>query len=315
MIDYSFRAWLESMQDLSDVIRQGFVLMDDASGLGGASDKYFLKSNKDGKTYLFKPGAKGDQDRPEQPHADVLGAKMSANLYDKEDDYVPVDFISPSDMQLIQPGNDKYAYNRFMQRYSGLGGSIQPMIQGAISKDYRGSGYKNLSPDDIRKLQMEQVVDWLISNHDSHGNQFIRAGIGGKLLGIDKSQALRHFGSDSLSHDYSPNSVYGEDDPIYNHIFRAAQSGELQIDPFVIKPLLDKVEKIPDDKYLEMFKPFLHILVGKPTAKYALKGLNRTAFNQEDVGGVLEMILDRKRSVKRAFSNYYSKMLGQNVSF
>ena len=44
--------------------------------------------------------------------------------------------------------------------------------------------------------------------------------------------------------------------PIYNHIFKAVQSGQMQIDPMTIKPLLDRVEKIPDNEYISMFMPF-----------------------------------------------------------
>lgn len=271
--------------------------------MGGAGEKFFLTSQN--QRYLFKPGAKGSEDRPQQPHADVLGSQMSQKLLGNNE-YVPVQYISPQNMRSMIASNGTPEYEKFMQRYERVGGSAQLML-GSVT-DLESNEVDHYSAQDVEKLQKEQVVDWLISNHDSHNRQFIKKG--STLLGIDKSQAMKYFGNDVLSHDYSPNNVYGEDDPIYNYIYRRVQAGKLRIDPYVIKPLLDKVENIPDEEYIQMFMPFLQSIENAKNHKSAMKG-----FQWTDINDVIAAILQRKHQLKEDFGRYYSQMTGRIIRF
>lgn len=303
-----FKIWLEEdntewwRTPIEDAINAGFRYLGPAQ-IGGASQKYFLQSKLNGKKYVFRPGAKYSELRPQQPHADVIASQMSSHLLEPGE-YVPVGLIEPEDINKIED-----APPDFLQ-YARAGGSVQPFIEDAESRDYRNRSHL-LSDEDIKKLQKEQVVDWLISNHDSHGNQFIRTN--GTLLGIDKSQALKYFGVDELSSDYRPNSVYGEDDPIYNYIFKHGQSGERSIDPMVIKPLLDKAERMPEDQYIKMFLPFLQSMKQPEHFSAGMKGMAKLGV--KDHSKIIDMLLQRKRNVKRSFSDYYTKMLGRRVNF
>jgi hypothetical protein len=303
-----FRIWLENNEwwqtPIEDVINAGFKYIGPAN-IGGASQKYFLQSKLNGKKYVFRPGAKYSELRPQQPHADTLASQMSSHLLEPGE-YVPAGLIKSEDVNKIEGAPPDFL------RFSSVGGSVQPFIDEAESKDYRYSS-QELSDNDIKKLQREQVIDWLISNHDSHGNQFIRHN--GNLLGIDKSQALKYFGVDDLSPNYSPNSVYGEDDPIYNYIFRDVQSGKRNLDPMVIKPLLDKVERIPDNQYLSMFMSFIQSMKQPNYFRSGMKGMAKLGVNDNSSSRITELLLSRKHNIKRSFSDYYSKMLGRRVNF
>lgn len=73
-----------------------------------------------------------------------------------------------------------------------------------------------LSAAQVEELQQSQIFDYLISNHDSHTEQFIRLGSAqdSQLLpiGIDKGQAFKHFGktgeADSLLSGLDGKSFY-----------------------------------------------------------------------------------------------------------
>jgi hypothetical protein len=292
----SFKIWLEQETTawwripVADVINSGFKYLGSAN-IGGASQKYFLQSKLNGRKYVFRPGSKYEELRPHQPHADTLASDMASELL-HPGEYIPVGTIRPENIQHIEglPDNLK-------NKFSKVGGSVQPFIEDAENKDYRRRSHL-LSDEDVKKLQKEHVLDWIISNHDSHGNQFIR--VNNSLIGIDKSQAMKYFGSDVLSPDYSPNQDYGEDDPIYNYIYRDVQQGKRTIDPMIIKPLLDKIENMPEDRFINMYLPFLQ----------ALKTIKKV-----DIDNVVNELLNRKRNIKQHFSEYYSSMLGEKVSF
>ena len=85
-------------------------------------------------------------------------------------------------------------------------GSIQKLVPGATG-GFTPHDMGNLSPAQTKGLMQEQVVDWLLSNHDAHGKQFVQAG--DKVYGVDKTQAFRYFPSDKLSTDYKPNTGKG----------------------------------------------------------------------------------------------------------
>ena len=122
------------------------------------------------------------------------------------------------------------------------------------------------------------MIDWLISNHDGHSKQFLRAK-DGKVYGIDKGQLFKFLGSDKLSIDYHPNGVCGEQEPFYNTLFRAAKQGKVTVDPSVTLRYIREVEQISDDDYLALLRPYVEGRFGSDEAEE--EGVLRTGAGPE----------------------------------
>jgi hypothetical protein len=80
----------------------------------------------------------------------------------------------------------------------------------------------------IEQSQREQVIHWLLSNHDGHAKQFLRTR-NGKVYGIDNGQLFKHLGEDRLSIDYHPNARYRQQEPFYNTLFRVVKEGKVEV--------------------------------------------------------------------------------------
>lgn len=250
------------------------------ANLGGTVQKYFLRAHN--RTYLFKPGAKGHQARFHQPFADALASKMAAHLLD---DYIPAMRIDVSAIAGCPMD--------FVRAYAHLGGSVQPFLEDA--KPCRH--YTNF----VESLQKEQVLDWLISNHDAHIGQFICKDK--TLYGVDKSQAMRYFGIDSLSPFYHPNKIYGEDEPIYNHLTRVVGI-VLKFD--VIGPTLERAKAIPNGEYLGMFDEFLDSFHDSTNFHSFMKGMHANGIESpKDRPRIHDLLLKRKDNLHSDFKNYY----------
>ncbi len=181
-------------------------------------------------------------------------------------------------------------------RLNGRTGSIQKWRNDLAAKyDFSSFDVADLSADEIAQVQREHVLDWLISNHDGHSKQFLRAK-NGKVYGIDKGQLFKFLGSDKLSIDYHPNGVCGEQEPFYNTLFRAAKQGKVAVDPSTTLRYIREVERISDDDYLGLLRPYVEGRFGTDEA-------GKRAF--------YELALARKHNLRRDFEGFYSDVLGK----
>lgn len=187
------------------------------------------------------------------------------------------------------------------------GGTAQEFAKNA--KDaFPGKAFDpaKLSDKDILDLQKHHVLDWLIGNHDAHPGNFLRDEHG-NLVEIDKGQAFKHYHEDQLSPQYHPNAAYGETEPVYNTLVKAAKQGQVELnDPNKgeLGDFIGKVQALPDDKLKAMFRPYADAaakegkLPGAPSGgKSALGGANPAA-----VDSFLNKIVDRKTKLKKSFS-------------
>ncbi len=177
-------------------------------------------------------------------------------------------------------------------------GSIQKMKTG-LRRDYDFRDLADLSTltrEEIEQLQREHVVDWFVSNHDNHPQQFIRA-LDGRIYGVDKGQAGKFLGraDEELRLGYNPNSNHGALESLYDRVFRAVKSGQLQVDPSVAFRYVREIEQIADDVYLEAVR-------GYADARFARSDAARKSF--------LDLLLVRKRQVRSDFERYYGDVLG-----
>ena len=181
-------------------------------------------------------------------------------------------------------------------KLNGRVGSIQKWRTDLKKKiDFDGVNPAGLTTLEVEQVQREHVVDWLIANHDGHAKQFLRAR-DGKVYGIDKGQAFKHLGEDRLSIGYHPNGGLGEKEPFYNTLFRAVKSGEVEVDPAVTLRTIREVEKIPDEDYLAILRPY---------AEGRFRG------NQAQKNAFYETALERKRNLRQDSEAYYADVLGK----
>lgn len=239
-----------------------------SADIDGAHTKYFF-TDKQGDRWLFKPVSETFR-----ACGDEVAYRIGRLI---DDQSVDVRFVS-----LNVPGRGN------------MKGSIQKWKTGLKDEfDFRNTNVTNLTKDELEQLQREHVIDWLISNHDSHGKQFIRH-TDGQVFGIDKGQLYKFMGKDKLSIDYWPNKRWGEKEPIYNTIFRAFQNNELTVDLNASLHYIRQVEQITDDAFLDILKPYAEGRFGKNSA-------NLKAFYQQ--------ALHRKNHIREDFEDFFSKVL------
>jgi 8-oxo-dGTP pyrophosphatase MutT (NUDIX family) len=270
-----------------------FTFKENAKNLGGAHDKY-LFTDKEGKDWLFKPATTlGGQESKVMAYADEVASKIATQIRGKE---FAVDAKAVS---LNIPGQGE------------VFGSVQKMIPqellrgpGGKFKDFVGRDINSLNAWEVEQLQHEQVVDWLLSNHDAHGGQFLRVSSqheGGRgVIGIDKTQAFKYFPNDKLATDYHPNASYGEKPPIYNDMYQAVKAGKLTFDADNTLSAIKKAEAISDLDYKKMLMPYAAV---------------RFQGNSDAANKFLDQALERKQNLRKDFETFFSGVLGTKFKF
>jgi len=232
------------------------------SELGGAHRKYIYDDDQ-GNQWLFKPISEDFR-----AHGDEVAYRIG---------------------RLIDPD----AVEVRLIELDGETGSIQRMVPKLkAQKDFKGIDPKDLLPAELEQVQREHVIDWLISNHDGHWENFLR-GTDGHLYGIDKGQLYKFLGDDALDIAYHPNAVHGASEPYYNSVMRAFAEGKVDLDLQATLKYIERVEAIPDEQFVDMLRPYAERRFKKGSAKL-------DAFYQ--------MALDRKHSVRSDFEKFYGKL-------
>ena len=138
----------------------------------GAHTKFFFQ-DKQGDKWLFKPVSEEFR-----AYGDEVAYRIGRLI---DPDAIEVRFI-----ELDIPGRGK------------IKGSIQKWRTDLAKEfDFRDLMVDNLSASELEQLQREHVIDWLISNHDAHGKQFLRLKNGqvnhkeGLLVRVDRNTNFR----------------------------------------------------------------------------------------------------------------------------
>ncbi|MFA7329791.1 MAG: phage minor head protein [Candidatus Delongbacteria bacterium] len=258
--------------------RNPFTFHSDASELGGVHTKYFYLDDA-GDKWLFKP-----INEDFRAWGDEVAYLIQREI---DPDAIEVRYIELGDMN----GRRRM-------------GSIQQMKKGLRDpSNFEKMDVAAIDPAELVQIQREQVVDWLISNHDGHAGQFLRAQ-DGRVYGIDKGQLYKYFGHDKLSVDYAPNAGGRFDEPIYNKVLRAHRDGKIKLDLQATEERIRRVEAISDAAFREMLMPYAgRRYAGQPGA---LEDFLRAA-------------LERKNSVRADFEKLYSQIesvrTGKKVDF
>lgn len=261
----------------------------DQPALGGAHEKS-VYTDKQGNDWLFKPATTlGGQSAPMMAHADEAASKIA---------------------MILRP---EFSVAAKAATLEGTQGSIQKMIptgqlrgDGGKYKDFVGRDVKTLQPWEVSALQKEQVLDWMLSNHDAHGGQFLRVSSqypnGRGVVGIDKTQAFKFIGQDKLSADYHPNTM--EQPPIYNKMWDAVKNGDLSFDPKNALATIKHAEGISDKDYKSILQPYAD-------ARFDGKGAGAAVAKD----AFLQQAVDRKNGLRKDFEGFYSGLLGHKFEF
>jgi len=167
-----------------------------------------------------------------------------------------------------------------------------------------GGEFVGVQPGDITdeqliKAMQEHVLDWAISNHDTHeGNLLIDPE--GQVYGIDKGQAFKFFGEDVLAVGYKPpgNGAYVWYDRFYKQIQQGQVSKE-RLDK-VAAAVLAKAEEMSSTKD-EEFRALLEAGLEHRSkwGKYKTKAK------------FIDAIMERKKGLKTDFEDFYQSLYTQ----
>lgn len=173
-----------------------FTLKPTQPHLGGAHPKEVYTSG--GKDYIFKP----------------MSPNWVPYMEQRANDIAKIGGIKTPEMTV--------------QTIGGKTGTMQSVYGNKTNwPTLRDSKYSldQLTTSELKDIISNHPVDWLTANHDAHDNQWLMTPTG--VIPIDRGQAFRYFGKDSLSTSYHPNAAYGEKPPIYYELHDLWKAGKL----------------------------------------------------------------------------------------
>jgi hypothetical protein len=150
---------------------------------------------------------------------------------------------------------------------NGLPGTLQNVLKlGNPAEIGKSFDPDKLTVQEKEDVASEHLLDWVMSQHDSHGSNLMRTA-DGRIVGIDKEQTFKYFynkstgkfDADSLSIDYHPNSAYGESEPYYNKFWRAFSEDKLDFDPQTLAPYFAKLDALDGEAYEKLLRPYAEL--------------------------------------------------------
>jgi len=194
-------------------------------------------------------------------------------------------------------------------KVGGYEATYQPWIDNASV--IGGTSPSKLKDSEKADIASEHVVDWMTSQHDTHGDNLLRRP-DGSIVGIDKEQGFKFFQTpsgtvgDKLSADYWPNQGVGPE-PYYNKFWRAFADGSMDFDPTVMKGAIERAESISDADYTKLLStyasaaPFANDT--KKVAEFISAGIQRKKNIRKDFEAfVTDLYRKRKKDVNGTFS-------------
>lgn len=237
------------------------------SKLGGAGYKEVYTDGK--KEYIWKPAIDkgGSNEEPFRAAAQAAFANFAKQ--------VRPDHIGIS----LDVGDD------------GKVGTLQELVPLADDKDLRNTPPTKLTGQEQEDVAVEHMLDWVMSQHDSHKANLVRTA-DGRIVSIDKEQGWKYVESDRLDTEFHPNAKYGEAEPYYNTFWRDFKDGKIDFDPMKMSSSVLKIEDIGTDGFIDSVRPYADMVIKDP--------LKRAEF--------LEHAVTRKLNVRRDFEEFLTKI-------
>ena len=248
--------------------------------IGNTGKMYQIQDKENEKEYYFKPGISKS------------GEEQSYRAYIQEAAY---------DVQkIINPGN---AVRCNTIEIDGMFGAIQDKIEidddaTYYFKSYFNRGRGQLSPEIIKQIMDEYLVDFCLCNYDSHSRNFI-IDTNGRLRGIDKEQSFRYIKEDKdddMMFSVNYNQGYGENPSIYSILFDKIKQGEISYEYIdELKYRASRISQYPDDEYKHIFENYAY---GK-------------AKTSEEAEVLLNRIVNRKNNILEKVEELYNQVYNE----
>ena len=257
---------------------------------GGTKPMYlFRQRDAEGKVekeYLYKEAVNcvGFK-KPDRAYATEAGSKVQ-KLVCGEKHYVPA---------FVAKNQNGEAIGTFQEKLVKAEGGFDLF-------EWQSDPKSTLRKETSNEILREHVLDWLLCNYDTKGENFIKTADG--LTSIDKEASFTYIskeGSRHMSMTYAPHG----NDTIYNVMFKRFVDGagpnvmeELDLDS--IEEYITKIEQQDTEEYMQIYKDML-------TARYGevmIKGkVNETRANVE------RLIRERKVNIREEYRSFFGKML------
>lgn len=141
-----------------------------------------------------------------------------------------------------------------------------------------------------------EVVDWLVSNHDSHAGNFLADGE--KLTAIDKGQAWKWIGEDKLDPSYKGSNPSYQ---IYKKFWQSVHEGKIDSKGLVeaVAKVIHRAEQISPEQFALIVAPYVSTWAGG---------------HDEDPHAQLQKMTKRLSSLREDFEKFLSKQLGKVIT-
>lgn len=254
--------------------------MDPSQTVKKSTHPVYNYTDQFGKKYFFKPrpNTKLDKYRSEVEH---LGNQFGKTFG-----------FSTADSKLIE--------------IDGKYGQLQSDVGGVA--DLMGYDYSTLTVQQIADIGSEHILDWFLDNDDTKGDN-AKILPNGRIVGIDKGRAFKHFGAwKGLSGDSSMNS---NANTVYSQLFDTIRAGKLSKDDvdaayLAIRKKAEKMAKVPDSMVSEMLAEGMKNRE-QWDINYSIDGKKVP----NNLAGLTAAVLDRKNRLPEQFEEMWSKVYKQ----
>lgn len=145
-------------------------------------------------------------------------------------------------------------------------------------------------------LMHEHTLDWILCNFDTKGENFINQP-NDHIISFDKEASfntLLQEESKHMSYTFKPHS----NDTIYNTMFAAFARGEIELDLDANMESIQKLESIPADEFIALFRETLDV-------KYGTSGADREQAEQ--------VLRERHQNLRREYRTFYTQLLRERL--
>lgn len=157
----------------------------------------------------------------------------------------------------------------------------------------------DLPPQVKDDLLREHLLDWLLCNFDTKGENFLQD-TNGNIISFDKEASFNSVTKEGAQHmdtDYVPHS----NDTIYNVMFKQFAEGNIDLNLQKTEEYLGLIEDMSRAQYLEMFNTML-------TQKYGESGEKNTERNR-----IEDLIYCRKDNIREEYRRFYGDLLQKRL--
>lgn len=189
---------------------------------------------------------------------------------------------------------------------SAKGGSIQKMFKG-VSGDLRAIKPEMLTAKDASDLQKEHLFDWLISQHDSHCKNVLQTPDGLKF--IDKGQAFRFLGKDSLNLKWGAYDNPNPQETYYHTLFNAyAQGGNVKLSSYAdMNGMIKSIEGLDNAKFSAMLRPYAKAALAAAAKDPSMKSMTWMGkFKTEQA--FIDFMVERKENIRKDVHAFYTEL-------